>query len=55
MATGAAFVLLFLVLGVGGTILLWWFVERETDDPPRMSRAEAERFARSDTCDRKDE
>lgn len=47
-AVGALFVLLF-VATIAGTIALWYAIDRETDDPPRMDRGDAERAVRQDT------
>lgn len=49
-AVGALFALLF-VLGIAGTIGLWYAIDRETDDAETMSRSDAERAARQDTDD----
>lgn len=40
---------LFALAALGGTLLLWAAIERETDGNPRMSRADAERTVRQDT------
>ncbi|GAB7095077.1 hypothetical protein JCM30237_22300 [Halolamina litorea] len=40
---------LFALAAIGGTLLLWAAIERETDGNPRMSRADAERTVRQDT------
>jgi hypothetical protein len=47
-AVGLLFALLF-VATIAGTIGLWYAIDRETDDPPRMDRTDAERAARQDT------
>ncbi|WP_053947688.1 hypothetical protein [Halolamina sediminis] len=52
-AVGALFALLF-VATIAGTIGLWYAIDRETDDPPRMDRAEAERAARQDADESED-
>ncbi|WP_435116452.1 hypothetical protein [Halolamina sp. C58] len=52
-AVGALFALLFAAT-IAGTIGLWYAIDRETDDPPRMDRADAEHAARQDT-DQRDE
>jgi len=41
-------VLLVLLLGVGGSFLLYALVERESDDTEAMSRRDAEREVRRD-------
>jgi len=47
MAEGATIFALFLILGVGGALLLYVFVRREAEDTDRMSREEArERVSR---------
>ena len=45
----AAIAVLVLLVALGGTVLLWYAIEGETADIPRMSRSEAERVARQDT------
>lgn len=47
-AAGALFVLLF-ALAIAGTIGLWYAIDGETDDNPKMDRADAEHAARQDT------
>lgn len=49
-AAGALFALLF-VATIAGTIGLWYAIDSETDDPPQMERADAERAVRQDTDD----
>ncbi len=49
-AVGALFALLF-VATIVGTIGLWYAIDRETDDPPRMDRGDAEHAVRQDTGD----
>lgn len=48
MAEFALFVLVLLGSFVG-MVILWKFIDAETDDPPRMSRDDAEKQARADT------
>jgi uncharacterized protein HemX len=48
---GAGVVLLFLVLGIGGPLLLYWLVRAEHDDREVMDREPAERTARRDVDD----
>lgn len=50
-AAGALFALL-LVASVAGTIALWWAIDSETDENPRMDRSDAERAVRQDTDER---
>ena len=45
----AAIVVLVLLLALGGPVLLWYAIQGETADNPRMSREKAERVARQDT------
>jgi len=52
-AVGALFALLF-VATIAGTIGLWYAIDRETDDPPRMDRADAECAVRQDTDQREE-
>ncbi|QKY18941.1 hypothetical protein B4589_000600 [Halolamina sp. CBA1230] len=47
-AAGALFALL-LVASIAGTIGLWYVIDRETDDNPRMDWSDAERAVRQDT------
>ena len=47
-AVGLLFALLF-VATIAGTIGLWYAIDRETDDAPRMDRSDAERAVRQDT------
>ena len=49
-AAGALFALL-LVASIAGTIALWYAIDRETDDNPRMDRSDAERAVRQDTVE----
>ncbi|MFW5939116.1 MAG: hypothetical protein ACOCSD_05130 [Halolamina sp.] len=49
-AAGALFALL-IVLTIAGTIGLWYVIDRETEDAPRMSRTDAERAVRQDVSD----
>jgi hypothetical protein len=48
-AAGGAALLLFLLIGIGGGLVLYWFVRAERADRDVMSRDEAERAARRDT------
>ena len=47
-------VVLFLLLGVGAPLLLYWLVRAEHDDREVMDRASAERVARRDTDEDRD-
>ena len=49
-AAGVLFALLF-VAAILGTIGLWYAIDHETADQPRMSRGDAERAARQDIAD----
>jgi hypothetical protein len=53
-AVGALFALLF-VAAIVGTIGLWYAIDRETDDQPRMNRGDAERAVRQDTAEESDD
>ncbi|GAB7013438.1 hypothetical protein [Halolamina salina] len=53
-AVGLLFALLFAAT-IAGTIGLWYAIDRETDDPPRMDRTHAERAARQDTDENEDQ
>jgi hypothetical protein len=48
MAEFALFVLVLLASFVG-MVVLWRRIDDETENPPRMSREDAERVARADT------
>lgn len=49
-AAGLLVALPFVAL-IAGTVALWYVIEGETDDNPRMDRADAERAARQDQDD----
>jgi hypothetical protein len=49
MATGAGFVLLFLLLGLAIPIGLWLLINAETDNTTVTDRESAEQAARADT------
>ncbi|RMB23891.1 hypothetical protein [Haloplanus aerogenes] len=49
---GGVLVLVFLLLGVGGPLLLYWLVRAEHENREVMDRDAAERAARRDTDDR---
>ncbi|MFC3477352.1 hypothetical protein [Halobacterium litoreum] len=54
MAGEGAVLVLFLLLGVGGALALYYFVRREAEDTDRMSREEArERVSREQDDARK--
>ncbi|SDZ93397.1 hypothetical protein SAMN04488065_1303 [Haloplanus vescus] len=49
--SGAGVLVLFLCLGVGAPLVLYWLVRAEHDRREEMSRSEAERAARRDVPD----
>lgn len=51
MVAGAFLVVLFVVIGLGGGLLLYVLVRAEHDGRQVMQRGEAERVARRDTTD----
>jgi len=52
MPDGGALVALLLVASVAGTVALWYAIDSETDENPRMDRSDAERAVRQDTDER---
>ena len=52
-AIGILFVFAFLVIGIGGALLLYYLVEAERDDRRAGRREEVERIARQDREERR--
>ncbi|ELZ29944.1 hypothetical protein C474_12956 [Halogeometricum pallidum JCM 14848] len=49
MPAASLFFVLFVLLGIGGTVLLYVLIDRETSDPETMDRADAERRAKEES------
>jgi hypothetical protein len=48
MPAAGLVVALLIVASIVGTVALWYVIDSETDDNPRMDRTDAERVARHD-------